>query len=1262
MNQNQIQQLTSHLSQALDQNYDVVNMEAVLSVICALEGTTITKEQLEATRLAKYINQLRRRTKNDQLARRAKSLLKKWREMVGINQQTSIDSQSKHMDQSTFKPMVETNLTGSESNATEADLNQIQYNSQPFSPTLQRVISNLHTNIDSSEPKLHHQTNFSSLINNNINIDNRDNRDESLTIVNKQIQYKPQNSSTITNEHSSNSVSSAFVANDNFNQASIVIDIVSDSDENDTVNSQKKLETESSLLATPSHYFRPKKLKKDKKYKDRDSRDKPLFNLKGETSQQSKNSKKSKTPKVYSTDPEILSLSNSSMSSLLSGDAVSGNFQTRLHPPAADLTFAGRFKSVGRLETFSNVITVQANGQKSTTSVIDTSIEVPTRPIYEDNNDSNTSCSRLSPYDELEPKLDQNRLKSCEETIPKKRGRKKGSKGVDSLIAKESSLSQQIFFGSGVKKVKTTKELFNEIQSRKLSTSFNRGENTTAPSVTNRILSTSSTNVRNLECRSLHTRPASSCSETSIHSPHALEPFSSNVSLAGTEKHSNTLEDPGNTDSDTVTSELSRDSKPRNKRIHSLDSNSNSHQQTSSAKSAEDVVMKTDYNDVRTQLMHIVRSLNSPLTVDETEKRYQAEIVPCTCIIFEDMPKESFEHNKLSQIGKESDLVNKGSSDIDISRDKRHNEQTAIKTENCVVDAAEQTIAQKPMKSIFDLDFDDDDDPLHTIIKHVSPTESNVKTKLDIDFDSTDSNVVSLAEEDINKDSKAEITDSFPADQESSNIIAEPISIYTVREDPKCIAKQRFDIQTNDVTNFHINALHNYYIPNINGNWNSIDSSLVLKSSSITEFLQTLESYTVTDGSDVVPKYGSLTYEQRIRKDLSYLKFVQNYKSKSFKSFMPPFLGVAKCLPTCRLAAKRLKDKTKSLPTINSANMLVKQEKSEMHCSYFANNSSGPNPLRVEVTINDTQKNNESQVRYSDDNPIKHNAELSYNLLKVVNSENHENFKKSDDSNAGYTNMKYRRYRRNSTCSSSNLQLTQDSINEKLRNQRAEYTEISEQSESNIERNRKKRRKRNNSTPYDKHNIKNLTIEEKPRIKRIKIAINGNVSTHRQISVISSGDISCGDEEEAHIEMSDMEVGFDNIGYSHYAPGASDDDHESNRSHSTTVDSILADDDHMENDDDNNSDDEEYAIVQRPLAHGGGSNNHIVLTIKKTPSKINSPANSISAISPIVGVATEVEMSTGKQQDAEIVTSNLSVESKCEAHGSESILCQTLLQ
>lgn len=57
-------------------------MAHVLQVITALEGIQITKEQLESTRLGKHINHLRRMTKNESLARRAKNLLKKWREMV----------------------------------------------------------------------------------------------------------------------------------------------------------------------------------------------------------------------------------------------------------------------------------------------------------------------------------------------------------------------------------------------------------------------------------------------------------------------------------------------------------------------------------------------------------------------------------------------------------------------------------------------------------------------------------------------------------------------------------------------------------------------------------------------------------------------------------------------------------------------------------------------------------------------------------------------------------------------------------------------------------------------------------------------------------------------------------------------------------------------------------------------------------------------------------------------------------------------------
>lgn len=706
------------------------------------------------------------------------------------------------------------------------------------------------------------------------------------------------------------------------------------------------------------------------------------------------------------------------------------------------------------------------------------------------------------------------------------------------------------------------------------------------------------------------------------------------------------------------------------KRIHSLDSNSNSLQQTSSAKNPEDLALKTDYNDVTTQLMHIIRSLSSPLSVEETEKRYLAEMVPCTCIIVEDIPKESVEENKESHIDAEPDFVNKDTSDFEISVDKMHSDQTAIKTENSAVDIAEPTIAQKPMKSIFDLDFDDDDDPLQSIIKNISLPESNVQATLDIDFDLTETNAVSaLTEEDINKDLKPAVSDIFSADQESSNVMPEPVSVYTVHEDPECIARQRFDVQTNDVTNFHINALHNYYIPNINGNWSSIDSSLVL-TSSITEFLHTVDSYIVSDGADVVPKYGSLTHGQRIRKDLSYLKCVQNYKSKSFKAFIQPFLGVAKCLPTCRLAAKRLKDKTKAIPTINSDNTLVKQEKSEMYCSYFENNQSSPNPLRVEVNTNETQNYNENQVRYSDDNPIANNTAFSYNLLKLVNNDidSREGSEKTDGSNIGLANVKFRRRRSNSTCSSASLQLTQDSINEKPRNQRTIASEKSEQSESNVERNRKKRRKatrqtfdvNDDSIHYDKHNTHSLTLEENPRIKRIKIAINGNIATHRQMSLISNSNISSSDEDETHIEMSDKQAGYDTTEYSQCAQAASDDEHESNRSHSTTIDSILAEEDgHMENDYENNSNDEEYAIVQRPLAHGGGGNNHIVLTIKKTPSKINSPANSLSAISPIVvGVAAGAETTIDKESETEIIEPyqpQISVEAEDERNGLQSI-------
>lgn len=197
------------------------------------------------------------------------------------------------------------------------------------------------------------------------------------------------------------------------------------------------------------------------------------------------------------------------MSSILSIEVISGNSQSqskfRATNTTPDLTFAGRFKSVvNRLDN-----SVLPNDQKETAN-----LDTKCNDEIVNNDDSSTSCSRLSVFEDFDTKEQQQVISTLKPyykkafegeqpmaQVPKKRGRKKGSKGVDSIIAKkESSLSQQIFFGSaaGVKKVKTTKELFNEIQSRKLSISLNRCE--TSPGVNK------STN------HNVQTRPASSCS------------------------------------------------------------------------------------------------------------------------------------------------------------------------------------------------------------------------------------------------------------------------------------------------------------------------------------------------------------------------------------------------------------------------------------------------------------------------------------------------------------------------------------------------------------------------------------------------------------------------------------------------------------------------------------------------------------------------------------------------------------------------------
>ncbi|XP_002027076.2 mediator of RNA polymerase II transcription subunit 26 [Drosophila persimilis] len=1249
MNQNQIQQLTSHLSQALDQNYDVVNMDAVLSVICALEGTTITKEQLEATRLAKYINQLRRRTKNEHLARRAKSLLKMWREMVGI-QQTANDSQHHHSQPTSLPTPPSAHFYKYTAGSADSNLTETVVH-LPVSPSVpsHRTISDLHSNIDSSEPPpavlpSQHQSNFLNLINNISKCEREESNSSMLIQAHKQPQSQQFQNRPLglplpfISEQSLNSVSiSSDVGNDKKGEASIVIDIVTDSDENDnesasTIQGKPTAAASAPFTISPAPCPRPKKFKKDKKHKERDRSKSSLLaqnELIGQhSSRYSAKVKEGQSQTAQATDSEIFSLSNSSMSSILSGDAALLNPQHKFRANASELTFTGRFKPVNHLDSANQDNSALPIGQ----NIVFRQNESE-RPIFEDSitNDSSTSCSRLSPptveerrkSDKIDDSIRQQIATSIQmpmpsiglghesnsrteylensskSQVPKKRGRKKGSKGVDAVIAKESSsLSQQIFFGVGstVKKVKTTKELFSEIQSRKLITAVQ--------SPTSNISNSSIS--RELTTRALIPRPTSSCSDTSIHSPQIMETYSGNVTLMGVDKFSNKNEDAGNTDSDTITSEPSQDSNKSQeiKECTSLDSNSNSLQTLSLAKKSMHTSKSENYSDVTTQLMHLIHSIKGPLSVYEVEKLYRAQIVPCTCLVIEEICNPFGEPINLSSDNGVGDPKSDSNND-NVSRHKKQEEQLP-KLERLSDNDFSMDTPQKPVKSIFDLDFDEDEDPLQSIINDIRmPPTKLEETKENADLKNAlahlPMNISSLDVASVNADTVQNQINSHNQEGETSEEQNVAIPVFTCHEDPDCVAKQRFHVQTNKVNNFHINALHNFYIPNINGNWDSIDSSIVSEST-ITDFLNTLGSYTVTDGADVVPKYGSLTYD-RIRKDLSSIKFTSSFKTRPLKSFMPPFLGVAKCLPTCRLARSSFKKKQIQSPP--PPLIVIPSTIEGLDPDIMQKDYNGGSPLKVDVDVLVSgHDNNESNVQMQVNLQTKSDPTLSYNLLKLANDELPFEETEPNDKGSEYENQDNGRFSSssNSSCSNSSnssLKKTQDSINEKLRNQRSQrYRVQSVEEETNRKRRGKNRKKRN--------------IKENPPIKRIKISLNGTISN------LSSSNNSSSSESET-------ETGLEN-------------------------------ENEVENDYENNND-EEYAVVQRPTCGDGASNNHIVMTIKKTPSKINSPANSMSATSPINASETRnVKNSFSDSNRPNLLTSSTSIAPLYQIDGGRRLL------
>jgi len=604
--------------------------------------------------------------------------------------------------------------------------------------------------------------------------------------------------------------------------------------------------------------------------------------------------------------------------------------------------------------------------------------------------------------------------------------------------------------------------------------------------------------------------------------------------------------DLGNTDSDTVTSDPSHDSNKSQeiKECTSLDSNSNSIQSLPLANNRENLI-PTNVNDITTQLMHLIHSLNSPLSEIEIERVYQEKIIPCTCIVIEGVQGTLGESNNSTLDEQSYNAKISLNSKDNLSCHNQDNYSTSQRSVNGeVIDTQ-----PKLVKSIFDLDFDDNDDPLYFIMDEIQKPiaradelKNNKSDTKNIHFGASAQNA-SLNIIHFNDDAQQDNSNQERGKNETQNAIP----AFTVHEDPDCLARQRFYIQTNKVTSFHINALHNYYIPNINGNWDSVESFTSFQSEHT--IMDTMESYTVTNGADVVPKYGLLTSD-RIRKDLSSLKSIKPYRVKNFTSLISPFLGVAKCLPTCRRARRRFKNFVNS----STANDKISNNFESLENMKTSFKNCNPLNVKIDGTTSAIYSHNENHVPMQVNTNVEQlppsqsfssNA-ISYNLLKLADDKVCHDGISDKSSNTGCQGNSP--YSSSSSSSYSGRKEDQHIITKNLQNKNIQL---------NSRKSDMKRRKR----IY----LENDSKKKKHYRKRIKTAVNRTFSNlHRNLYSI------------------DSENGMKNDYKNEYG----------------------------------NSNNEEYAIVQRPAGDGENCSNHIVLTIKKTPSKINSPANSMTAFSP----------------------------------------------
>lgn len=268
-----------------------------------------------------------------------------------------------------------------------------------------------------------------------------------------------------------------------------------------------------------------------------------------------------------------------------------------------------------------------------------------------------------------------------------------------------------------------------------------------------------------------------------------------------------------------------------------------------------DSKMLEQHKDIDDEIMELRRQL-PPIDFDAVNNwtDHDADIV-CTCKVIEyytPIPYPVYNTYDGNMEGDEKVLqIEVKLTDIDEQlRNLPPDLPDEMRNENSMKATTQIDAEQKPrMKSIFDLDFDDDNDP----INRFKPGDDDVEAEQDesesvklIDLTNSNSTPVSLQEsQNCNTSIPAAhyeditVSSSLPPPTIPENEVM--FSHYEVREDPLCPAKAYFITSKSCITQYHVDTLHNYFIPNVNGNWSVPEPEEVKSESADIEELEELK-------------------------------------------------------------------------------------------------------------------------------------------------------------------------------------------------------------------------------------------------------------------------------------------------------------------------------------------------------------------------------------------------------------------------------------